>query len=320
MELLEEIQELFANSDTDTAYVISSLPPQFKAWVVRFIDGFGVAVPYDGTEISEEFANVSLYDIRLNLSGHNEHCLLLKSSLEASRNEFAVFCSYFVSPGENGADREELVTSPTAWWRRWKNLIGNGIIEKKPYAVLGELLMYEYLLKIGKNVRWEGASGSSHDLICPDADYEVKSTLNRYDKLIHISGQFQLQRGEKPLFLLFCRFESNSSGICIDDIVDRIVKLYGETYESINGKLGRLGYSLGNSARKEYYQLHGVTQYAVDDRFPRIVPEMLKAGELPRGIKKLAYDVDLSVVSGTSILDSEDQGQLSRNLSVRDNR
>ena len=43
-------------------------------------------------------------------------------------------------------------------------------------------------------------------------------------------------------------------------------------------------------------------QYAVDDKFPRIVPEMFKTGTLPVGIKQLSYDVDLSLVEGDSII------------------
>lgn len=46
MELTEEIRTLFAGSDVDSAYKLETLDKTYPAWVVRFIDGFGVAIPY----------------------------------------------------------------------------------------------------------------------------------------------------------------------------------------------------------------------------------------------------------------------------------
>ena len=301
MKLLKEIQVLFANSDVDSAYPLSMLPPEYPAWVVRFLDSYGVAVPYDGGPVNEEFANAYLYATKLILHGKAKMCLILTSNTESSRNEFATFCSDFVSPGENGEKRNELVKDPVGWWKRWKTIIGNSISEKHPYAVLGELIMYEHLLRNGNKVSWEGPKAASHDLICPEVEYEVKSTLSRYEKLIHITGQYQLQKAAKRLFLYFCRFEKNINGISIDDVVERLIEKYGESREEIDGKLGQLGYSIGNSARKERYRVLEILQYSVDERFPRIIPEMFKQETLPKGIKHLSYDVDLSLLKGESV-------------------
>ena len=101
--------------------------------------------------------------------------------------------------------------------------------------------------------------------------------------------------------LYFCRFEKNINGICINDVVERLVNKHGESIEELNGKLNLLGYGIGNSARKEKYIINEVMQYAVDEKFPRIIPEMFKTGALPVGIKQLSYDVDLSLIDGSSI-------------------
>ena len=290
MKLAEEIRELFANSDKNTAYRINHVSEEYPAWVIRFWDDrFGVAVPYSGVIINENFANASLYSAKYNFGGTDIDCLFLTSSLEKSRNEFAVFCRDFVYEGKNGNHRKALIE------------IGNSILEKRPYAVLGELIMYDYLLDMGYDARWEGPKLSSHDLICPDEEFEVKSTLSRYDKTIHISGQFQLKNAAKRLMLYFCRFEKNINGICINDVVERLVNKHGESIEELNGKLNLLGYGIGNSARKEKYIINEVMQYAVDEKFPRIIPEMFKTGALPVGIKQLSYDVDLSLIDGSSI-------------------
>ena len=302
MKLAEEIRELLANSDKNTAYRINNVSKEYPAWVIRFWDDrFGVAVPYSGPIISENFANASLYSEKYNFEGMDIDCLFLTSSLEKSRNEFAIFCRDFVYEGAEGNHRKALIDNPIIWWEHWKLLIGNSIMEKRPYAVLGELVMFDYLLNNGYEAHWEGPKLSSHDLICPNEEFEVKSTLSRYDKTIHISGQFQLKNAAKRLMLYFCRFEKNINGICINDIVERLVNQHGESRDELNGKLHLLGYEMGNSARKEKYIINEVMQYAVDDKFPRIIPEMFKTESLPVGIKQLSYDVDLSTVEGESI-------------------
>ena len=302
MELTEEIRTLFAGSDVDSAYNLEKLDKTYPAWVVRFIDGFGVAVPYKEKEINETFANVSLFSSKFKFNDNEINCLFLTSDVEQTRNEFANFCTDFVFPGLAGEKRDELLADPVNWWQKWKTLIGNAISDKRPYAVLGELILYEYLLRTKSNVTWEGPKSSSHDIICSDAEYEVKSTLSRYDKIVHITGQFQLQAASKELFLCFCRFEKNTNGISIEDLVNRLVYDRGVSVEEINAKLLKLGYGIGNSARSEKYQLHEIICYLVDDKFPKITPEMFKQNAFPLGIKRISYDIDLAVVSGTSIV------------------
>jgi hypothetical protein len=302
MEILDEIKTLIADSDPSNAYCITGISREYPAWVIRLGDNsFGVAVPYEGPVINENFANASIYSSELLLNGVIRKCLFLTSSISYSRNEFASFCASFVKPGNNGEDRRMLLEDPSSWWRRWKELIGNAINDQKPYTVLGEILMYEHLLKEGIHPQWNGPHYSSHDILTEKAEYEVKSTISRYDKIIHVSGQFQLQRTKRRLFLYFCRFEANDNGISINDEVDHLVKYQGVSRDELNSKLGSLGYAEGNSARSEKYQIHEVLQYNVDDSFPSITPESLKTGVLPAGIKHLSYDVDLSALNGNKV-------------------
>lgn len=52
----------------------------------------------------------------------------------------------------------------------------------------------------GVNVEWGGPNSTSHDLIGKDVEYEIKSSTSRYEKVIHIAGQFQMQKTKR----LFC--------------------------------------------------------------------------------------------------------------------
>lgn len=301
MRIAEEIRKRFAYREVDTAFLLENVGIEYPAWVIRFWDGFGVAIPYEGNDVYEEFANAVLYNCKLGLGGQDRKYLLLVSSVEESRNEFATFCRDFVYPGDDGTFRKKITEDPVGWWKRWKILIGNSILEKRPYAVLGELVIYEHLLKEGKSVSWVGPEATSHDIVASNTEYEVKSTLSRYEKIIHISGQFQLQSETGRLFLYFCRFEKNMNGICINDMIDKLVNDYGISWHELDEKLGRLGYGTGNSARKEKYKIHEIIKYLVDKRFPQITPEMFKGEMLPVGIKQLSYDIDLSVVDGQNI-------------------
>lgn len=302
MTLEEEIRRYFFTIDENCYKKLNGVDDRYPAWSVRFPGRFGVAVPYNGDVVNEEFASVQLYsEHEPGVSGEYRDFLLLTSSIEQTREKFASFCCSFVDPGIDGAARDRLLSDPAGWWRDWKLLIGNSIVDKQPFAVLGELAVYEYLLEEGEEVKWCGPEASSHDLECPCSEIEVKSTLKRYESIIHVSGQFQFQSSTGHLYLYFCRFEKNSNGICIDSVARNLVDIYGQPEAEINGKLSRLGYAVGNSSRRERYYLHEIRKYEVDDHFPRITPEMFKGNRMPEGIVQVSYDVNLSSLAGNTV-------------------
>ena len=300
MMIIDDIRTFFAFG-SNGVYAIDSVPGDFPAWVILYGDGtYGVMIPYDGPQVNETFANAKLFSDEYTIDNKNVKCLVMTSSVERSRNEFAIFCTSFVDPGKSGAERNRIVSAPVEWWKRWKSLIGNSISDKMPYAVLGEMLMYNYFLTKGEKAVWGGPSSASHDIVSEVADYEVKSTLSKSEEIIHISSPFQLQRSTKRLFLYYCKFEENINGISINDYVERLV-LSGALRDEINAKLDRLGYSLGNSARNQKYVVHEVNEYEVDDDFPQITPADFKEGKMPTGVKHLSYDIDLGLLKGKSI-------------------
>ncbi len=103
----DEIKKLFSDSDIDSAYQIECLKNDCPAYVVRFFNSFGVAVPYNGSEINEEFANAKIHTGFITIEGVPRSCLFLTSSIESTRNEFAVFCEDFVDPGVEGTKRKK---------------------------------------------------------------------------------------------------------------------------------------------------------------------------------------------------------------------
>jgi hypothetical protein len=301
MELLNEIRTGMANLDRRGLMLRLQSPAQaFAAWVFREDDSFGVAVPIsEEVCISERFAGARLVTVDRSVSGIPCRLLRLESSCYALRNEFAVVCAQMVDPGPGGVSRNALVSDPRKWWENWRQLLGNAVVNITAYSVLGEMLALEHMLKTGMQPTWRGPTAGSVDIETPDACYEVKSTLTRYDMRVNIAGQFQLAGvADRKLFLVHQRFEPSPEGMSVDAVARRLVAL-GVNREKLEQLLDLCELEPGNSARSDTYKLLGSRLFAVDAAFPRITPNSFTAGAMPAGIVRLEYVVDLSGLSHT---------------------
>jgi len=300
MNLVYEIQKRFANTPKE-GYEEIQLSPEFSFWVYRLAEAYGVAVdlPDPRMDAYEQFATATL-DIRnISLAGKSHHFLVLENSSVALANEFAAICADFADPGSDGKRRHELCENPSAWWSKWKSLIGNSAREKTIHSVIGELLVYEYLTSAGADPVWQGPEMKSHDIECSDTDFEVKSTIDRYHTRITVTGEYQLEPTEgKSLKIAFCRFEEVSSGgVSIDMMVDRLSAL-GVEREILNSKLAKIGFKKGCSAREQRFTLHekGFRIYNADDSFPKITNKSFKGNKFPSHISRLSYEIDLKSI------------------------
>lgn len=298
----EEIASIWETCQRGYAQELPSLlDTRHPAWSVVLPDGrFGVAVPYsEEEEVYEAFANARVESLLLkNIS---DGSVLVLSSYESSR-AFASLCAEFVSPGKNGAAREDLVSSPVSWWKEWKGLLGNRSIDRRVYDVLGEMICLEVLCGMGLDPIWNGPDGASCDIDCGTRKYEVKSTLSRSSKNVQIHGLFQLSNeNEVEKHLLLVQFEPSIDGFSINGMVETLAG-NGFSRAEINNSLLDLGYPQGNSARNKCYSLHGLTDYIVDNSFPHISPESFVGGMLPLGVTSINYGVALDDVPGNSLM------------------
>lgn len=280
---------------------------KYPAWTIRFIDSYGVAIPYSGDQdINESFANAKIRstDIKFKDSTTKRAIVLTTDSDDISA-PFATLCEALVDPGENGEYRTIIESSPIIWWKEWKELLGNKNIDERIYDVLGELCVLKYMILKGEEAEWNGPNGASYDIEANDRFVEVKSSINRQKKEVTISNQFQLFPPGKPLFLILCRFEPViASGVSIDSIMSDFESM-GYNTEDLNKKLELLGFERGMSARKKCFVLHEMLQYRIDESFPRITPESFVGGALPAGITKISYTAELSGIESVSLLSGE---------------
>lgn len=251
--------------------------------------------------IDETFSEIRFYTRSLDVSGKSIHCIVLSCSDMHYARKFATICADFVN-SEDKIQRKKVQADPLSWWIEWTRLVGNILLLEDTYSIIGEMMTVCYLFENGFNPQWEGIGGAVRDIVCDDRSVEVKSTLCRYSYNVEIAGEFQLDCSEK-ISLFFCRFERSESGVCIDEMVDKLVSIGYSCREEIEKLLTSAGVPRGRSIRRIRYSLIQMLEYPVDDNFPCITPKSFSGGIIPHGISHIRYTVDLEAVSGSIVID-----------------
>lgn len=248
-----------------------------------------VAIPVSSeTVVNEEFSAVKLYTARKAIAGEEQYLLMLVYPGAVPPRAYSALCAEFLYPGARGENRKELVDDPIAWWRSWKELLGNESVDLRVYDILGELCVLRLLAKKspGTKYDWHGPEGSSFDIHSPADLYEVKSTIVKGDKRVVIHNAFQLDARGVPLHLMHCVFEASAAGESINDLLEQLKLLGALDLDLAEGYLRALGFAKGRSVRDRKYLLLEVNQYEVDSRFPIIAP-------MPVGVVDLEYTIEL---------------------------
>ncbi|MEG0835038.1 MAG: PD-(D/E)XK motif protein [Christensenellaceae bacterium] len=307
--LKEAIRSNWATDISGYAQIISCTKnTAYPAWTIKFIDSYGVALLYDGNDdINETFANARIYSEEIIFDNQDiRKALILTTSTAGIESTFSSLCFELIDPGPNGEKRAKLLESPVAWWKEWKEMLGNRNIDVKTYDVLGELCVLKVLIESGEEANWNGPDGASYDIETERQFIEVKSTVVRDRREVTISNPSQLDPPDKPLDLVLCQFEPTvCSGVTIDSVLQELTRI-GYNTVLLNTKLSKLGFEEGMSSRKRTFILHGMLRYAVDSDFPRITPSSFVGGVMPVGITKFTYTVDLSGMTPKSMMQGAD--------------
>lgn len=299
MDLVENLRRGFASLSAMEILPVENLTSTNKAWIIRIGKkyGVGVEVPIQ-VKIAEKSNGSQFWTSDVKIEGTSIHMLLLTSQNESLRMEFAVICAQFIDPGEGGRQRIHLVSNPLKWWETWKNLFGNKRVEKSIQGMLGELVSYKSLLiKKVIGLEWIGPQGGVVDFQSKKVDYEIKSTVSRYENVVKIAGQFQLGRNtSKPLFLIFCRFEPSSTGITIDSVVDELVDIGVDRF-FLEEQLEICGFGQESSSRRKFFNLLEMRLYEVNEDFPGITLSSFVENKLPEAVKQITYSLDLTGIA-----------------------
>ena len=149
MNLFEEIKTNWDHDIFNNWQKISSLKDSYSAWTIKTYDCYGVAVPYEGEDVREDFSNATIYCDQISLNGVSKKVLILTSKKAEKDPAFINLCYDFINPGDNGEYRKALVEEPVKWWASWKELLGNVSIDERVYDVIGELSVLKYYAEKG---------------------------------------------------------------------------------------------------------------------------------------------------------------------------
>ncbi len=297
MNLSNEIYEdLIDNSGNGRVAVRSLENGDYRAFTYRYGGRYGVMfeVPSQTVTIDETFSYLSLSRSSTVVNDdRNISTLELSCETPGYERPFSALAADFLNPDI----RRKIIHDPYAWWKEWKELVGNVDREPQAYSVLGELMVTDFLTRTGQRPVWQGES-SVVDIVADCGGCEVKSSIIRNTYSVEISSQFQLDNRTDDVDLFFCIFEpteSQNTGRSIEEMAS-ILESEGLDQETIESKLSRLGMRVGKDARRKRYRLIEMRKYRVDDGFPAITSASFKNDQAPPCITHIRYTVELSAL------------------------
>jgi hypothetical protein len=166
-------------------------------------------------------------------------------------------------------------------------------------GLFGELLLVKDLVELSPSSAldaWTGPAKDQHDFTRESVAVEVKTTTVREGRVVQIHGAQQL---EPPLggylYLAFVRLDVEDGGASVPGLIESILG-NGVDRESFFNLLARSGYDPAQSLEYEYpkFVVRERRLYPVVDGFPRIVGSSFIAAEIPAGVLRLRYDIDLT--------------------------
>lgn len=301
---LNDIRSRFAGMRSNTASEIPGLESPYRAWLVYTNEKIGAAVPCDSVfeqGFYAQFSEVKIEYVKEMRIGSEKYAVLFlyvvhNEVMREELSDFASICAGFIDPGINGEKRRNLVNNPKDWWFRMRHIVGNRSVDMQIYSIVGELIIYDYLLQQHKNgISWTGNKKSRVDFMTGKETYEVKTTLQRYGSTITVHGQFQLAVMKKDAVqkLEFCRLEENpDKGISVNNLLARLGQ-HGEDNSAISNVLTKMGFPPGSLERQKTFSILEIREYDVDSHFPAITNDSFVNGKLPDGIVRIDYSVDL---------------------------
>ncbi len=296
--LINEIRSVFNIIEGDKFYSLESLSDNYNGYVVSDSNykGVGIEIDQKHVDFKYSFENIKLFVKEKSTGGRTFYMLELVTNQSFDIDKFSNICIDFLDPGDNGEKRKLIEEDPQSWVDEWKSLIGNKASDSNIYPFLGELIVLRNLLENGQDATL--TEQGSHDIETPDANFEVKTTIMRYQSIIEIHSKYQLQRlNNNPLYLYFVRLEESTSGVSINSIIADLEKLDYKNITNIKEKIE----DWHTVVREKTYKIDEIRKYIVDDSFPKITDDSFVDNKMPDNIFGLTYTVDLDGLSYENI-------------------
>lgn len=273
----DNVRELLIQIDKSDDYSFS--PPK---WIGMKFDIITLDVPEKGT------SHISLY-------------------LEDPENKriFTMVCSDIVeslSRMDNPSHRtQKLKTILDQWSSFFKNFGPDGLSPEAQRGLYGELTWLELLIKSNYNVlsavgSWTGCKSAYHDFENKKNVVEVKTTMTKEPRRVHINNERQLdERGLDSLHLFILSLHKlESGGQTLPQLVENLrdnIKGDNSASALLEKSLKKAGYF---SFHEKFYTSGYVRKkqetFLVKNGFPRII-------DLPQGVGDISYSLTISACS-----------------------
>lgn len=190
--------------------------------------------------------------------------------------------------------------------RAWQEFMRKGVQSLSPEAeigLVGELCILQSIIDSGIPAaialeNWVGPFDGIQDFIIGSGAIEVKSTLSPLGFPAKIGSLEQLDTSTRqPLYLSGVRLQQVAHGQSLPEFVEAFRKMIqgdAEAERLFSDRLLAAGYfdvHADQFARR--FDLAGVCNLEVDENFPR-----LTSGNVPVGVRRAMYEIDLDKVSG----------------------
>lgn len=193
--------------------------------------------------------------------------------------------------------------------RSWQEFMRRGAETLSPEAeigLIGELVVLHAALEAGVPSSlaldaWVGPLNGIHDFEIGSGAIEVKATLSSQGFPAKIGSLEQLDDSvHKPLFVAGARLLQMDSGRNLPEIVEDVrTELRGnhEMESILSNRLLAAGYHETHANRyPRRFLVETVRVVEVKEGFPRLVP-----GNIPMGIRRGIYEIDLDKAPGTDV-------------------
>ncbi len=188
----------------------------------------------------------------------------------------------------------------STWKYFFENCSPEGLSLQAQRGLLGELIMMkDYLLPYMEALEvvqaWQGPDRKAKDFICNSGGIEVKTTLSKRHKKIHIASEVQLDpEGYSFLYLMHIAFDdagkSDMNLVTVVTTVRDVLKIDLSATNLFEKKLRDYGYlDIHSESYLTPYSIKERDFFEIDDKFPKIT-----SSSLPSGVGDVSYSVVIS--------------------------
>lgn len=217
---------------------------------------------------------------------------------------FAEFCASLINSALRAGSAQTAIRQVVSQYHRWEALFRRGFpirfTETQRRALLSQLLYLKKMIASGTPFSeavqaWVGPQGSPQDFRTLREWAVVKAHASS-DTSVDILSLRQLDAEPPGILALVHLDHTDAHGECVT-LGETINELYALAEaalasEAFAERLAETGYIPSEEADVHRYFTSGMTEYYVDERFPRLL-----SSNVPPGIFEASYRIDLSAIT-----------------------